>query len=131
MSKFKIGQKVTTPLGDGVVVAIGSAFNGVESYRVRFTLPKDENGYLHPIVEFPHYHLKPYKTAIEKLSEMGLKMKIANDYGGGVFSHEWYDAEGTRVLTFYVENKTITVYECPNEIMLIVPQYLEELSNAL
>lgn len=71
---YEIGQRVTTPLGDGEVVALGSAFNGVESYRVRFTLPKDGNGYLHPIVEFPNYHLKPYKTPHERLIDMGFEI---------------------------------------------------------
>ena len=71
--------------------------------------------------------LKPYRTAHDKLIELGLTLKVTKNYAGGVFSHEWWNENDDRVIAFYIEEKLTTVYEGNNEIMAIIPQYLEEL----
>jgi len=71
----------------------------------------------------------PYRTAHEKLIEMGLTLKVTKNYAGGVFSHEWWNDNDDRVIVFYINEKVTTVYEGNNEIMAIIPQYLEELED--
>ena len=71
-------------------------------------------------------YLDKHKSAHEKLIEMGLKLKITKNYADGVFSHEWWNENDDRVIVFYIDEKVTTVYEGNNEIMAIIPQYLEE-----
>ena len=76
----------------------------------------------------PISDVQPYRTAHEKLIEMGLRLKVTKNYADGVFSHEWWNEnDGRGVIKFYIEEKLTTVYEGNNEIMAIIPQYLEEL----
>ena len=77
-----------------------------------------------------HAHLSDldeHKSAHEKLIEMGLTLKVTKNYADGVFSHEWWNDNNDRVIVFYIDEKVTTVYEGNNEIMAIIPQYLEEL----
>lgn len=60
MSKYEIGQKVTTPLGDGIVTFVDGEFV--------HTIVKSK-----PLVWFDE-ELKPYKTPHEKLIEMGFEI---------------------------------------------------------
>lgn len=132
---YEIGQQVETPFGVGEVVALGSAFNGVESYRVRFTLPKDENGYLHPIIEFPHYHLKPYKKAHEKLLEIGFEVYLNDDYTIIYFNKTTYQFvkidKKFKTYQSYWEDESYNYnpHFITLELSRILTQYLEELAE--
>ena len=119
--KYEIGQKVETPLGVEEITFISEFTHDLTpAYHVRL------KG--HELC-FSEDELKPYKTAHEKLLSMGLSLKIRKNWGGGVFSHEWWNDDNERVLVFYVDEKTTTVYEANHEIMRIIPQYLEEMSE--
>ena len=118
---YEIGQKVETPLGVGKVVGYHELY---DIYLVDLlTNPAFTNQ------QFKEYHLKPYKTAHDKLVEMGLHLKITNDYAGGIFSHEWWNDNNYRVLAFFVNEKQTTVYEANHDVMRIIPQYLEEMEE--
>lgn len=75
------------------------------------------------------YKIGDKVSAHEKLIEMGLRLKITKNYAGGVFSHEWWNKNDNRVIVFYINEKVTTVSEGSNEIMAIIPQYLEELEE--
>jgi hypothetical protein len=133
---YKIGDKVETPLGIGVIQSLEETIfvdekdNPIYDYAVKF-----ENDYdyytehkLDKII-FLNHVVKPYRTAHDKLIEMGLKLKITKNYADGVFSHEWWNDNDDRVIVFYIDEKVTTVYEGNNEIMVIIPQYLEELED--
>ena len=77
----------------------------------------------------PISDVQPYRTAHEKLIEMGLKLKITKNYADGVFSHEWWNENDYRVIVFYIDEKVTTVYEGNNEILAIIPQYLDEMEE--
>ena len=131
---YKIGDKVETSLGIGVIQSLEETIfvdekdNPIYDYAVKF-----ENDYdyytehkLGKII-FLNHVVKPYRTAYEKLIEMGLTLKVTKNYAGGVFSHEWWSENEGRIIVFFVDEKLTTVYEGNNEIMAIIPQYLEEL----
>jgi hypothetical protein len=115
---YEIGQKVTTPLGVGII----KYYIGGSMVWITF----DENM---AEIEFDIKHLQPYKTAHEKLIEMGLHLKITKNWAGGIFSHEWWNDNNDRVLVFFVKEKQTTVYEANHDIMRIIPQYLEEMAE--
>ena len=69
------------------------------------------------------------QSAHDKLIGMGLRLKVTKNYADGVFSHEWWNDNDDRVIVFYIEEKVTTVYEGNNEIMNVIPQYLEELED--
>lgn len=73
--------------------------------------------------------LKPYKTPHERLLELGLKLKITMNWYGSVFSHEWWNGDNIKVVVFYVYEKQTTVFEASNEIMRIIPDYLDWLEE--
>ena len=117
---YEIGQKVETPLGVGNVVGYHEFY---EIYSVDLlTNPEFTDQ------PFKEYHLKPYKTANDKLIEMGLHLKITKNWAGGIFSHEWWN-DNNRVIAFYVNEKETTVFEANHDIMRIIPQYLEEMAE--
>ncbi|MDY0278391.1 MAG: hypothetical protein RBQ97_09955 [Acholeplasma sp.] len=129
--KFEIGQKVNTPLGVGELYDNGYSFNGVISYLVRFTLPKDKNGIFHPVVEFPDYHLKPYKTADERLLEMGYEC-----YGRIFLCKQYVNIKEDETLPLEInidtQNKCYYIpdNDCVNlELSRILTQYLEEMEE--
>ena len=119
--KYEIGQKVETPLGVGEIIDVFT--------REDKTISECKVCIKTHSVWFGVDDLKPYKSAHDKLIEMGLKLKIINNWGGGVFSHEWWNDDNERVVVFYVGEKTTTVYEANNDIMRIIPQYLEEMAE--
>ena len=112
---YKIGDKVEY---FGEVVEITQIFEGGDSCMV-------SNGTLEA-----HAHLSELyeiKSAHDKLLALGLRLNITKNYADGVFSHEWRNENDDRVIVFYINEKVTTVYEGSNEIMAIIPQYLEEL----
>ena len=122
---YEIGQKVETPLGVGEIVGVIEYPKGYgNTYRVDIKIKEEV---INKMYEFDE--LKPYKTAHEKLIEMGLHFKITNDYAGDIFSHEWWNDNNYRVLAFYVNEKETTVSEANHDIMRIIPQYLEEMAE--
>ena len=119
---YEIGQKVETPLGVGVVKGLRS--NNTKFVTVKFN---DDDSMC---MEFESQYVKPYKSAHEKLIEMGLSLKIINDaWSLSVFSHEWWSDDNRRIIAFYTLDKLVTVYEANHEIMRIIPQYLEEMAE--
>jgi len=114
---YKIGDKVETPHGTGWVRGYSEVY---DMYIV------DLKG-VFKNQQYKPFHLLPYRTAHEKLIEMGLRLKVTKNYADGVFSHEWWNENDDRVIVFYIDEKVTSVYECNNEIMAIIPQYLEEL----
>ena len=130
---YKIGDKVETPLG------VGQIYNISDKEYSDFTV--ELFGYEKHIVTLCNVNvkgqsllykdtdLKPYRTAHDKLIEMGLRLKVTKNYADGVFSHEWWNENDDRVIVFYIDEKVTTVYEGNNEIMNVIPQYLEELEE--
>lgn len=118
---YEIGQKVTTPLGVGEVKGARQYHKPI--YQIKFM---DSN---FKVLDFEEDELKPYKTPYEKLLEMRLHLKITKNWAGGVFSHEWWNDNNDRVVVFFVDEKVTTVYEASNEIMRIIPDYLEWLEE--
>ena len=116
---YKVGDKVEYR---GEVVKITQIFYS-DSERACMV----SNGTLEAYAHFSY--LGKYKSAHEKLIEMGLTLKITKNYAGGVFSHEWWNENEDRIIVFYVDEKLTTVYEGNNEIMNVIPQYLEELED--
>ena len=116
---YEIGQKVETEKGNGIIV-------GISGYEEQLYIVKITNigkwG-------FNEHQLKLYRTAHEKLIEMGLILKITKNWAGGIFSHEWWNANNDRVIVFFVGEKVTTVYEANHDIMRIIPQYLEEMGE--
>jgi len=113
---YEIGQKVETPLGDGEIKKIETWSDGHNQFVV----------YIKGIfVTLSSSQLKPYKTPQERLLELGLKLKIKQNWYGDVFSHEWWNDDDIKVLVFYVYEKQFSVYEASNEIARIIPDYLE------
>ncbi len=117
---YEIGQKVTTPHGDGVIISMSEIDN---EYEVEYPYKELTTSF------FGIESLQPYKTARDKLIEMGLSLKITKNWMGGVFSHEWWNDNDDIVLVFFVYEKVITVYEANHDIMRIIPQYLEEMEE--
>lgn len=115
---YKVGDKVEYCGVVSTIVTIN------EAQRVMGVVYKEEQegG---AVVGFDS--VKPYRTAHDKLLAMGLRLKITKNYADGVFSHEWWNENDDRVIVFYIDEKVTTVYEGSNEIMDIIPQYLEEL----
>lgn len=114
---YKIGDKVETKKGNGIIVA----FSGYEEQL--YIVEIANIGYW----GFNEYQLKSYRTASEKLIEMGLRLKVTKNYADGVFSHEWWNENDDLLIVFYIDEKVTTVYEGNNEIMNVIPQYLEEM----
>ena len=116
---YKVGDKVETPLGIGKLADISQ--NNETKYKVMYGTRS---------TWYAHDEITPYRTAHDKLIEMGLRLKVTKNYADGVFSHEWWNEnDGRRVIMFYIEEKVTTVYEGNNEIMNVIPQYLEELED--
>ncbi len=113
---YKVGDKVETPLGIGKLVDISQ--NNETKYKVMYGTRS---------TWYAHDEITPYRTAHDKLIEMGLRLNITKNYAGGVFTHEWWDENNYRIIVFFIDEKVTTVYEGNNEIMQIIPQYLEEL----
>lgn len=121
--KYEIGQKVETQLGVGIIYTIQTIKDQV-IYKVDFEKKK-----LNFLASFVEEELKPYKTPHERFIEMGLHLKITKNWAGGVFSHEWWNDNNDRVVVFFVDEKVTTVYEGNNDIMRIIPDYLEWLEE--
>ena len=119
--KYEIGQKVETPLGVGVVKGVRQYQEPI--YQIKFM----ESNF--KVMDFEEAELKPYKTAHERLLDMGLHLKITKNWAGCIFSHEWWNDNNDRVVVFYVGDEVTTVYEANHDIMRIIPQYLEELNE--
>ena len=115
---YKIGDKVEYC---GLVSTVVSINERQRVMGIVYTQEEEQSA----VVGFDS--VKPYRTAHEKLIEMGLKLKITKNYADGVFSHEWWNDNDDRIIVFYIDEKLTTVYEGNNEIMQIIPQYLEEL----
>ena len=119
---YKIGDKVEYLNSVWEVSSVETNTDGKVSIEVY-------NDKLGIDIYVPIGDVQPYRTAHEKLIEMGLKLKITKNYADGVFSHEWWNDNDDRIIVFYIDEKVTTVYEGNNEIMQIIPQYLEELDE--
>lgn len=117
---YKIGDKVETPFGVGKVLNINGLIGTFEQQATLSTF------------EFPIGDVKPYRTAHEKLIELGWENKL---YERDTRRYEAYNMW----VIFDVTNKTYTINKlvgiaiiCPNiDIALsrILTQYLEELEE--
>ena len=118
---YEIGQKVETPLGVGNVVGYHEFY---EIYSVDLlTNPEFTDQ------QFKEYHLKPYKTAHEKLIEMGYEYsQISEDKD----DHYYNSSDGW--VWFSISNKNYRVSEdvyVDLELSKILTQYLEEMVECL
>jgi len=118
---YKLGDKVETPLGVGILSDISA--NNETKYKVMYGSRS---------TWYAHDEIKPYRTAHEKLIELGWEDK------GYVSDARRYEGYNMWVI-FNVTNKTYTINKlvgiaiiCPNiDITLsrILTQYLEELEK--
>ena len=107
--KYEIGQKVETGKGNGIIV-------GISGY--------EEQLYIVEITNignwgFNEHQLKPYRTAHEKLIEMGYESTKGNNFTK-------YRHDELPRITIYNDN----TYSCSDtnlELSRILTQYLEEM----
>src|SRR5690606_10597325 len=82
MNEFKVGDKVETPFGVGVIVSFNYhlGMDGCKSYAVRLNYKMDDTTFYDkgnsPLLNLTTNELKPYKSAHEKLLKLGFKEEI-------------------------------------------------------
>ena len=126
---YEIGQKVETPLGIGVIQSLEETIfedekgNPIYDYAVKF-----ENNYdyytehtLDKII-FLNHVVKPYRTAHEKLLEMGYECEEKRDVK--IYRHE-NKISSVRVY----DDNTISCNDIDLELSRILTQYLEEMEE--
>ena len=116
MSKFKAGDKVETPFGVGIFERYVDG--GFMSGSLRVCYEKVQTG---GVYFWNEDDIKPYKTAHEKLIDMGYEFVKANNC---VF----YRHEELPKITIY-NDKTYSCSDADLELSKILTQYLEELEN--
>ena len=114
---YEIGQKVETPLGVGTISYIDSEFAWVS---IKGT----------PEIEFDIRHLKPYKTAHERLLEMG--WEDVETYSVDIIE---YRKDGSEIYVYKRDKKyeaydgLSSAYSMNLELSRILTQYLEEMAE--
>src|SRR5690554_1525039 len=116
MSKFKAGDKVETPFGVGIFY--GYIDGGFMSGSLRVDYEKVQTG---AVYFWNEDDLKPYKTAHEKLIDLGYELTERNDY---IF----YRHDELPKVTIY-SDKTYSCSDTNLELSKILTQYLEELEK--
>ena len=113
---YEIGQKVTTPHGDGVIISMSEMDN---EYEVEYLYNELTTSF------FGIESLQPYRTPHEKLIEMGyVYSQISEDKD----DHYYNSSDGW--IWFSISNKNYRVSEdvyVDLELSLILTQYLEEM----
>ena len=109
---YEIGQKVETEKGNGIIV-------GISGY--------EEQLYIVEITNigkwgFNEHQLKPYRTAHEKLLEMGYECEERRDVK--IYRHE-NKISSVRVY----DDNTISCNDIDLELSRILTQYLEEMAE--
>ena len=108
--KYKIGDKVETPLGVGKLVDISQ--NNETKFKVAYGTRT---------TWYAHDEITSYRTAHEKLIEMGYESTKGNNFTK-------YRHDELPRITIYNDN----TYSCSDtnlELSRILTQYLEELEN--
>lgn len=137
---YKIGEKVETPIGIGIIKWIDKASkNDDEGFD---TLYVSIAGM--PEIEFNERHIKPYVSAHEKLLALGWEEKIHDitvkrDVESGRYKQY---VKGSEVILIDIEDKEFTTYTLYNgskgvddvswvnlTLSRILTQYLEELEK--
>lgn len=114
---YKVGDKVETPLGVGVIKWIDKASkNEDEGFDTIYVSIKH-----FPEIEFNERHIKPYRTAHEKLIEMGYEFEQLEGYK--IYRHIEKSIIGV------YEDKTYCCVEVDLDLSRILTQYLEELEG--
>ena len=114
---YKIGDKVQSPLGLGIVVEEQKDM-AIGSYIIYLGKPYIKCDYNYELV-FNERELKPYKTAHEKLIEMGYDSIKRND-------NVFYIHDELPRVTIY-NDKTYACNDTNLELSYILTQYLEEM----
>ena len=112
---YKVGDKVETRLGVGEVITVTNGWITVDI--------------LDYLITAWHLDIEPYRTAHEKLIEMGWKLEKVIGCYNQVYLHKWLDTNDDVRIRIYLDDKTFTTFELPNEHIGILTQYLEELEN--
>ena len=120
---YKIGDKVETPIGIGIIKWIDKASkNDDEGFD---TLYVSINGF--PEIEVNERHIKPYRTAHEKLIELGYRISQTTALTHSLYTI--YDKDGSSITI--IERRSGNAYKTRQEVSLelsrILTQYLEEL----
>lgn len=111
--KYEIGQKVTTPLGDGEIIDVFTREDKtIKEYKVCI------NTYS---VWVDVEDLKPYKTPHEKLLEMGYELDDRIDVK--IYRHD------TLSYVRVYDDNTISCFEITLELLHILTDYLEWLEE--
>lgn len=123
MNKFKAGDKVETPFGVGIFY--GYIDGGFMSGSLRVDYEKVQTG---AVYFWNEDDIKPYKTAHEKLIDLGYAHKQLSEdltddyYYKGDFDYIWFSRTE--------KNYTLGDYVYVDiELSRILTQYLEELEN--
>lgn len=126
MSKFKVGDKVVTPIGVGIVDSEEKFDIDLDEWHIEVVI--GERFGFSRVITFEVNDLKPYRTAHEKLIEMGytheqLGEDLTDDYyGKDAFDYIWF----SRTEKNYTLGDHVYV---DLELSRILTQYLEELEE--
>ena len=114
---YKIGDKVETPLGIGKLVDISQ--NNETKFKVAYGTKT---------TWYAHDEITPYRTAHEKLIEMGwkLKSKLPNEIIYGIFEVRLTFRKYEDGLWRFTLSENLGVYK---NFSYVLTQYLEELEE--
>lgn len=129
--KYEVGQKVETPLGVGIIFEEEKFDMDLGEWYIEVMI--GERFGFNRVIPFETVDLKPYKSAHDKLIDMGFEM-VLDDEEFTIFEHQELD------YTIRVDKiwKGIGIHhynDDPNyryiylEISRILTQYLEELEK--
>ncbi len=125
MSKFKVGDKVITPLGVGIVSVEEKFIFDLDEWHIEVVV--GEKYGFNRVLTFEVSDLKPYKTAHDKLIEMGYTHTILSED----LTDDYYEKDAFNYIWFSRTEKNYRLGEVYVDIELsrILTQYLEELEN--
>ena len=124
---YKIGDKVETPFGVGIITHIDEFDNEIKEDIYWVQIKKA------PEIYFNEEHLQYYKTAHDKLLELGWVQQKGTAEHVKMYAHEDYDTGllciNKDIKQWFYSLLTYTDFFVDLELSKILTQYLEELED--